>query len=508
MNARMSYGATSLNVFLAPHPSAAARKMETTADKSSLGVEDLYRVAIDPCATQEQLRGTWDATKSTRVRKAVASNPNCNSATMCMAARLYLKEVIANPSFEILNLFDEDKFVKRIYDAYSDPQLFYQSKELSGIRNTDGNRTSTARALLVSPQLRSAKILQDICATLNGAEFSRELKDVEVLDNVRSVAKGNMGYFVLSCLTFLNHHGVIDTEGFNKALSLSSGPTQYYTPAGQYTKFVEEHMSNYPMLYRYLYVNRANNVRDMVKSVRKGSDLASDDHLDTYASLYRDFLLHDVTRSRAKAESSKNRYGWRHNNRSLGDEDFSHHLSDLVWKTIAARNVPSGANFDDLDLSAIYKDISRVGFDRDFGPYRCEIKLGNVSNTITSRNKMCEKLMGLEDDRAFAFFISSGIFWDEWYGKSESGNLESRVVDRLHRINEELFRSGLKPLYSWSDLDSFPTITVSQNNGLENDPLCYKCVNSDEAGNTYPVPVGSGRIDTSLITEMAVRGIG
>lgn len=503
----MSSGATSLNVLLAPQPSAAVLKMETTVDKTPAGVNDLYRVAIDPCATQEQLKEAWDATKSTRVRKAVASNPNCDSGTMCMAARLYLKEVIANPSFELLNLFDEDKFVKRIYDAYSDPQLFYSSTGLSQIRNKGGDRVSTARAMLVSPQLSSAKILQDICATLNGAEFSRELKDVEVMDNVRSVAGGNLGYFGLTCLAFLNHHGVIDTDGIGKSLSMSSGPSQYYTPAGQYTKFVEEHRGNYPLIYRYLYVNRANNSRDIVKSVRKDPDLASDGRLDTYAALYRDFLLHDVTRSRAKAEYNKNRYG-RSGSRRLGDDDFSHHLSDLVWTAIAARNFPSGADFNDLDLSAIYRDISRVGFDRDFGPYKCEIKFGNVDNTITGRSKMCEKLLRLGDDRAFTFFVSSEILWDEWYGKSESGNLESQVVDRLHRINEGLFKSGLEPLYRWSDLDSFPTIRVRQGNGLDHNPNCYGCFGKDAAGNARPLPPGSGLMDTSVITEMAVRGIG
>lgn len=497
----MSYGATSLNVLLAPQPSAAVRKMETTVDKSLVGVDDLYRVAIDPCATQEQLKEAWDATKSTRVRKAVASNPNCDSATMCMAARLYLREVIANPSFELLNLFDEDKFVKRIYDAYSDPQLFYGQRDLLSIRNTGGDRVNTARALLVSPQLRSAKILQDICATLTGAEFSRELKDADVFDNVREVARGNLGYFGLSCLMFLSHHGVIDTPEFGKALSLSSSPSQHYTPKGQYTGFVEKHMSDYPLLYRYLYVNRPSNIRDLVRAVRKDSGLRSDDHLDTYAALYRDFLLHDVMRSRAKSQNSKARYGWV-NSRHLGDEDFSHHLSDLIWTTIASKNVPEGADFNDLDLSPIYQDITRVGFDRDFGPYRCEIKFGNVSDTITSRSRMCEKLLGLVDDRAFEFFTTSGVVWDEWYGKSEKGNLESMVVDRLHSINERRFGLGLDLLYHWSDLDSFPTVRVKQRNGLEYEPDRYVCV-----GAPISLPTPSGRIDRGVISEMAVRGV-
>ena len=480
--------------------------METTTGNEPITVDDLYQVAIDPDATQEQLRDAWGATKSTRVRKAVASNPNCDSATMCMAARLYLKEVIANPSFELLNLFQEDKFVKRIYDAYTDPAEFYKGVQLPSIRNTSGNRVNTARALLVSPNLRSSKILQDICSTLSGAEFSREIKDVEVLDNVRNIVRRDLGYFGLPCLLFLVHHGVIDVQSLDKALSKSAGPGLYYTSKGAYTKFVRSQMSSYQILYRFLYVNRPGNVRDLIKSVREDPDLWTDDSLDTYAALYRDFLLHDVTRARVQSSIRKDRYGW-WGGRNLGDDDTSHHLSDLVWACIVSRNIKEGDSFDDLDFEAIYRDVVRVGFDKDFGPYRCEIKLGNVSNTITSRNKMCQKLLALTDDKAFEFFATSGMIWDEWYGKSEKGNPESQVVDRLHRINEMRFKSGQNPMYRWSDLDYFPTVTVFQTNGSEHNPDLYRCMGNDKDGVGYPLPSGSGRISEDMVAEMAVRGI-
>jgi len=506
MSAQMSYGVTSPSVSPPLQLSAAVQKMETTVSNPAIGVEDLYRIAIDPCSSTEQLKGAWDSTKSTRVRKAVASNPNCDSATMCMAARLYIKEVIANPSFELLNLFDEDKFVKRVYDAYSDPQSFYTLRELSSIPNTKGDRINTARALLVSPNLRSVKILRDICTTLKGVEFSRELKDLEVLDNVKKVAAGNLGYFSLGTLSFLNDHGVISTDQISKALSQSPAPSQNCTPKGQYTKFVESNVGNYHLLFRYLYANRSNNIRDIVKSVRKDPELASDAYLDAYAALYRDFLLHDVTRSRSRSSSYGKRYGWR-NSSSLGSDDFSHHISDLVWTTIATRNVSSGDYFSDLDLSAIYRDIARVGFDRDFGPYKCEIRFGNISETITGKNRVCEKLLELEDDKEFAFFVSSGIVWDEWYGKTEDNSLESRVVNRLHRINENLFKSGLEPLYNCSHLDSFPVIKVRQTNGLEYNEGLYLCSEEDSKGNKRQFPIGSGLIDSVEVAEMSVRGI-
>lgn len=505
MNAQMSSGVTSLNVFLAPQPSAAVLKMEPTVSNPSKGVEDLYRIAKDPSSSTEQLKEAWDATKSTRVRKAVASNPNCDSTTMCMAARLYIKEVIANPSFELLNLFDEDKFVKRIYDAYSDPQSFYKVTDLSRIRNIKGDRVNTARALLVSPHLRGAKILRDICSTLTGAEFSRELKDVEVLENVGKVAAGNLEYFGLFTLSFLNDNGVISTDQLSEALSKTSSPSHSCASKGQYTKFVERHIGNYLLLYRYLYANRVSNVRDIIKSVRKDPGLASDAHLDAYAALYRDFLLHDVTRARHRACAHRQRYGWS-SQKKLGSDDFSHHLSDLLWTTIATRNVPDGAYFNDLDLSAIYQDIVRVGFDRDFGPHECEMGFWKVSGTITGKNKVCEKLLELEDDREFEFFVSSGIIWNEWYGKTEDNGLESRIVNRLHCINESRFKSGLEPLYRWSDLDSFPIIKVKQTNGLEYNPKFYECAEADSKGNPFPSPSGSGLIDAKEVAEMAVRG--
>ena len=470
-------------------------------------VDDLYRIATDPDATQEQLRDAWSATKSTRVRKAVASNPNCDSATMCMAARLYLKEVIANPSFELLNLFQEDKFVKRIHEAYTDPAEFYKGTQLPSIRNTNGNRVNLARALLVSPNLRSAKIVQDICAALSGAEFSRELRDPDVMSNVRAIVTGNLGYFGLSCLMFLMHHGVIDINQLNDALGRSAGPNLYYTPKGAYTKLVKNHFGDYQLLYRFMYVNRVMNVRDLIKEVRTDADLRTDDRLDTYAALFRDFLLHDVTRRRAEAAAREKRYGW-NGYRSLNDEDFSHHLSDLVWTTIVCRNKPDGTCFDDLDLAAIYTDVVRVGFDRDFGPYKCEIKLGNVADTITSRSKMCEKLLALTDDNAFEFFVTSGMIWQDWYGKSDSGNLESQVVDRLHRINERKFRAGeTSLLFRFSDLDYFPTISVNQRNGVAYNHNTYLLTDEGRDGKPNPVPAGSGRIEEVVVMEMAVMGV-
>ena len=465
-------------------------------------VDVLLAKAQDPTATQEELRELWDTTKSTRVRRAVASNPNADSKTMCMAARLYIREVIANPSFELLNLFNEDKFVKQVYEAYSDPAAFYAKTQLSNIKNVNGNRINIARALLVSPNLRSARILQDICACMGSAEFKRELKEPDVKRNVVGVFKGSRGFFGLSCLMFLLNNDVIDLTEFEKALYHQKSGTSYYTSKGAYTKFVQSNMENYRLLFRFISVNRPNNIRDLVKNAKTDESYRTDEQIGVYANLYRDFLLYDVVKSRQVLENHKSRYGYCRYS-SLSEEYHSHHISDLIWTTIRMRNM-KGKDLEHTDFDAIYRDICAVGFDSDFGPYKCELKLGNAAGTIAGRTKVCEKLMALKDDRAFEFFVTSGMIWDEWYGRGDANNLESKLVERLNRINKVRFDRNEPVLYTHSDLDYFSTITVTQLNGLDQDLDKYR-LNRRENETVLPLPTESGRIGMEEIVVMAVK---
>ena len=493
----MSCGATSQSVSSVRLPSGEKGTVMAAND-----VDVLLAQAQDPTATQEKLRELWDTTKSTRVRRAVASNPNADSKTMCMAARLYIREVITNPSFELLNLFNEDKFVKQVYEAYTDPAEFYRKTQLSNIKNVNGNRINIARALLVSPNLRSAKILQDICACMGSAEFKRELKEPEVKRNVLGVFKGSRGFFGPSCLMFLLNNDVIDLSEFEKALDQQQSGTSYYTSKGAYTKFVQSNMENYRLLFRFISVNRPGNIRDLVKNVKTDKSYRTDEQLGVYANLYRDFLLYDVAKRRQVQEHRKSRYGY-YGYSGPSDEDYSHHISDLIWTTIRMRNM-EGKDLDNTDFDAIYRDICAVGFDSDFGPYKCELKLGNAAGTITGRTKVCEKLMALKDDRAFEFFVTSGMVWDEWYGKGDANNLESKLVERLNRINKGRFDRNEPVLYPRSDLDYFPTITVTQRNGLDQDRDKYR-FNRREDNEVLPLPVESGRIGMEEIVVMAVK---
>lgn len=94
--------------------------------------------------------------RSPKVRKAVASNPNASAKVLRAAARLYLEEVLENPGFEMLKLFDDDKWVAKIGEIHDNPGTW-----VSGIgyfsRATDVLEPF-ARAALLSPALHVSQL--------------------------------------------------------------------------------------------------------------------------------------------------------------------------------------------------------------------------------------------------------------------------------------------------------------------------------------------------------------
>jgi hypothetical protein len=460
----MNSGVTSVNASQPPQPVSVASD-----------VEALYREAMQAETEPGRLREIWEATKSVRVRKAVASNPNCDANTMRMAARLYIKEVVNNPSFEMLNLFQEEGEVKDLYEAYSNPQTFRNARNIYAVPSH--KRFNISRTLLVSPNLSDWRILGEACSYLNSAEFKREMKDQEVRDNVTKVARDNLKELRLPTLLFLFQNEIIGISDLDEALE-ATGTSEFMSSKGAYTNFVVDRTSkylvtgsDYKVLFHFLRVHRANNIRDLIKKVKVTPELQDDAHLNLYTRLYRDFLSIEVGEKRKEKQDRKNRYGyspWV----SFGDDDHSHHLSDLIWAVISVRNNMPETKLEDLNLSALYSDIYGIGFHEDYGPYKCELKFPELK-FLTGRNVMCQKLLELESDEAFEFFMTCGILWKEWYAEGHQDNPETKVVSRINRINEERFKAGLNPHYRETVLDYPAHIHISDSNGLRHDPQKY-----------------------------------
>ncbi len=84
--------------------------------------KELLEIAQNESTTPEQLSKIWITSKSIKVRKAVASNPNADALTLRAAARLYLEEVLDNPAFEMLKLFDDNEWVQKIGEIHENPE--------------------------------------------------------------------------------------------------------------------------------------------------------------------------------------------------------------------------------------------------------------------------------------------------------------------------------------------------------------------------------------------------
>jgi len=442
----------------------------TSLKKSQVAAENvaaLLEEANDPLQTPERLRVIWHSTKSVRVRKAIASNPNSDSKTMAMAARLYIREVIGNPSFEILNLFAEDKIVKTLYDAYMEPSKI---GSIMSIRKAV-DRTNVARAVMVSPRLSSYQNLHDICSVLSSVEFSRELKDPDVNKRVQGVAKRGIGFYQLPTLLFLHSNGVLSDTDLGRAFNRMD-TAESRTTRGAYVSTVFEYVgkaANDPqykqILLDFVRINKAHQVRDLIKTIKKKPETLSDTNLSMFNWLFRELLRGDVECKRRQYREARQRYGYG-SYQSLGDGCHSYHLSDLIWVMVSLRNGCGEKSITDIDLVKMFDDIKRVGFDSDYGPYSCELKFAEMK-FLTGRNNMCRKLIELKDDRAFLFYTTCGLMWPEWYAKGDISNPEYQVVQRLHRINEKRFANGEPALYTYSNLDDFPCVRVAQSHGLE-----------------------------------------
>lgn len=170
------------------------QKKLTEADKvrskaRTAELDKLYEIATSPTSTRADLKKAWDSTKSSKVRRAIAMHGNADVNIMKMSARLYVKEVLNNPSFELMRLFDEDPFITALKLCYEDPKKAASSRIVYNIAYKD--RPNMIRAMLLSPKLDYPTLSAYILQNLNATEFKRELGDKDVYNRVRDLVNTN-----------------------------------------------------------------------------------------------------------------------------------------------------------------------------------------------------------------------------------------------------------------------------------------------------------------------------
>lgn len=186
-------------------------------------------LAQDESTSEETLSLLWSKTRSVKVRKAIAKNPNANGVILREAARLYLEEVLENPSFSILSLFSEDEWIKNLEGMYTNPQEYFNKPGILWGRSGSGssayqNKDLYCWAALLSPKL-SPDALDRILQTMTGEKLKRALNNPSVFERVRDVyikalKDSDIVWSIsLGSMLLLHKKGIIDNDYLFEGLS-------------------------------------------------------------------------------------------------------------------------------------------------------------------------------------------------------------------------------------------------------------------------------------------------
>lgn len=493
----------------------ASNTTETKASKKQRrDLSDLYAIATDPGSSQKQLREVWSETKSVKIRKAVASNLNCDTNTMRIAARLYLKEVINNPSFKLMKMFgEEDKFINALFEAFETPDKYANSsKWATRINNAD--QQILARTVLLSPNIGSYKTLDRVFASLGTTDIKREMRDEQVRNRIRSVSIKNLNKLGPSTIVDLFNVGVVDIEEFDAYLDTCK-PGSIYTNSGNCVKrLLESQLESggnidYELVFKLMVSCSPATIRAVMKSLMTRS--SGDKFLPILSDIYKDMLYFDV--ARVRKENSKPRssahYGYYYNS-GLGTSYSSYHISSCVWKFIDEKYTPKVRNKEeakgwyDIDLNQLMADVGMAGFAQEYVQYTPKVKLHTSLNGkgYEYRLKLLERLMEIRLDSDFLYAVTvlvKGGF--DFFAKAAPGTVDYKFAERIWAINNLRFAQGQEPVVKYCNLSgSSPTFNVL--NGV----AYGKSYQVSGKGPALAVlPPLSGRVSSGLIDSYVKR---
>lgn len=150
----------------------------------------MLELAKSESTTEEVLTTLWFGTTSVKIRKAVASNPNASSEVLKIASRLYLEEVLENPGFQMIRMFESDPWVNRLYEAYENPDVYYtRYGKYQGMRRDTGDLYN--RAILLSKKLTPAALN---CCLAYGPKsaLDRAIKNKSTFNSIQTLAKDSI----------------------------------------------------------------------------------------------------------------------------------------------------------------------------------------------------------------------------------------------------------------------------------------------------------------------------
>lgn len=461
----------------------------------------LYKIATDPASTQKQLKEVWKETKSVKVRKAVASNLNCDPDTLRMAARLYLKEVIENPSFEMLKLFDQDPFISKLFDAFEAPDS-YASKNKNKFSTysaqKDGDVNLLARAMLLSPKLASHNTIRAIYNTLGITKIKRELKDEEVKKRLRKtvVPRGNVSLLSnmeASVVLDLYNTEVITLDEFDKFLGNCRAGSLNSGSGGSIKRLIESQLDNltadnYGLIFRLMVACGAYTVRNAMKTLMTKS--GGDKFLPVVSMLYKDMTYYDLVRLRK--ENSRN--GRSYYTYYATSSCCSYQIHSIMWKFLQSKHLGDSKSWKNVNFTSFMQDVEGLGLITPYSLYDPKLKIKQQNGEdFNVRLKVMEGILSISSDSQFVYVLANLLKNEKLYAKSLPGSVDYRIAERVNQINAEMLRRGESPLVRYTDISGgLPVYRIDYLYTVGD----YQLKNCQKDA---PVPTLSGMIDKSVI---------
>jgi hypothetical protein len=202
-------------------------------------------LAQDEHTPEKTLRHIWAVSRSIKVRKAIAKNPNSGPEVLGEASRLYLEEVLENSGFLMLELFSEDPWIKKITQAYSSPEEYLGlSQNFFSRGRADSEKNDQCYwACLLSPQL-NAQLLNRVLSRISTTKLRRALKNPKIKEKVKTIYVNalktkhqELWPFELETLILLCKEEVINYDYFFEGLS-NYGVASESCRKGTFTKFI------------------------------------------------------------------------------------------------------------------------------------------------------------------------------------------------------------------------------------------------------------------------------
>ena len=386
--------------------------METRLRHVKITNKELLEIAQDESTTTGQLNEIWHLSRSVKVRKAIASNPNAGALTLRAAARLYLEEVLENPAFEMLKLFDDNEWVQKIGQIYESPEQW-----VNGIgyyaRSTD-QVEPFARAALLSPNLKpidTATILE----FLPVSSLQRAFKYTKTREKCREIAFEFASDFTVEALFKAYNSGLYDEKELFNCMRRVAGVGSMSCRKSTYTRTFKALLKKYevdpvgtaPTLSVILLASRASCI-EWVKY------FFTMKHLPVVASTMLAIKrVFKKTNKMLPSSASKTNI-----------RVISSIVTGLLWEPL---------NFEERkkNLGSFYKEMCKLGLENhEWGDSK------KTWGAVVLTNELCESLQG-EDIKIKAFYVKNKSLGN-WFHVQKS----SAKFSIVEEVNQWLYERG------------------------------------------------------------------